>query len=303
MKLFFSLFVSLLLAVQLIAGNTFVVAGYQPYWSKINEIQFDKLTHIHYSFLKPNSDGTVIPVPNAQRLKDIVFKAHANNVKVGIAIGGWNNGDDSAFETLAQNEATRKKFVTELMKVVKEYDLDGVDMDWEYPDAGESSQNYRKLMQALSVQLHKEKKFLSAAVVSFGKKGEGIDEEVFQYLDMLNIMAYDGKMHSSYKQAIDAVEYWSNRGCPKSKLVLGLPFYGRTPYMSYRNLLENDLHAHAKDVIGKVHYNGVAMIQKKTQLALQKCGGVMIWELSQDAVGEHSLLKAIDNILIQQKKN
>jgi len=302
MKLFYSFIASLLLVIGLSAAPDFVVAGYQPSWSSGNVIQYDKLTHVHYSFLKPNADGSLKLVPNPKLLKKIVKDAHAKKVKVGIAIGGWNKGDDSEFEALAKNAATREKFVTEVMKLVKEYKLDGVDMDWEYPDAGESAQNFLKLIRELSIELKKENKFLSAAVVSYGKTGEGIDKEVFQYLDMLNVMAYDGKDHGSFKQATDAIKYWSARGCPQGKIVLGLPFYGRSPYKSYRKLLEDDPQAHAKDVIGKVHYNGLAMIRKKTALAEQQCAGVMMWELSQDAEGQHSLLKAIDDFLILKKR-
>ena len=43
----------------------------------------------------------------------------------------------------------------------------------------------------------------------------------------------------------------------------------------------------------EVNYNGPATIRRKTELALQVAGGVMIWELSQDASGAASLLRVI----------
>ena len=176
-----------------------------------------------------------------------------------------------------------------------------MDMDWEYPDVGESSKHFLSLTQELSTVLRPKKKYLSTAVVSNGRIGDGIDKRVFPLIDMLNIMAYDGKDHGKYEQAEASLKYWGERGCPKDKLILGLPFYGRTPYVSYRKLVAQDPTAPTKDVIGKVRYNGIATMQKKTQLGLTQGAGVMIWELSQDAKGHDSLLKAISEVITTEK--
>ena len=52
-------------------------------------IPYDKLTHINYSFLIPNADGTFVKITNGWKLKKIVELAHNQNVKVSIAVGGW----------------------------------------------------------------------------------------------------------------------------------------------------------------------------------------------------------------------
>ena len=279
----------------------FKVIGYQPSWSgDVEKIQYEKLTHINYSFILPKSDGTFKEMPKPTILNKLVKLAHAKEVKVGIAIGGWNGGDDSAFETLAAAPETRKKFVRETMKMVKTYDLDGVDMDWEYPDEGASSEYFLSLMRELSTELRGNNKFLSTAVVSNGKTGAGIKKEVFPLIDMLNVMAYDGKAHGLYSQAEASIRYWSERGCPKEKLILGLPFYGRSPYRSYRDLIKEDPTAPTKDVIGEIRYNGLATMRKKTLLGMESCGGVMIWELSQDAEGKNSLLRAISEVIAEK---
>lgn len=232
---------------------------------------------------------------NPQRLKNLVKLAHQKNVKVGIAVGGWNDGDDSAFETLAASPKLRAKFIAELVGLVDQYQLDGVDMDWEYPDAGDSAKNFTALIQELNAALEPKGKFLSAAVVSYGSKG--VEKEVFASLDMLNLMAYDGHDHGLIAQAEKSIAFWTKMGCPKEKLILGLPFYGRKPYTPYRKLLESDPTAHTKDQIDKVRYNGISTIQAKCRMAQEKCGSVMIWELSQDSSGEKSLLKAIDQAI------
>ncbi|MBQ1075360.1 hypothetical protein KBX06_19635 [Micromonospora sp. C31] len=76
--------------------------GYLPSWSgDVNAVPYGKLTHVNYAFVLPNGDGTLRPVENPAKLSQLVSRGHAGNVKVSIAIGGWNNGDDSAFEALA----------------------------------------------------------------------------------------------------------------------------------------------------------------------------------------------------------
>jgi len=103
-------------------------------------IPYDKLTHINYSFLTPKDDGTFNLISNGWKLKLIAENAHAHNVKVLISVGGW--GWDSQFETVAANPELRAAFVQNLKAFVDEYQLDGADIDWEYPDAGASAQNF-----------------------------------------------------------------------------------------------------------------------------------------------------------------
>src|SRR6478672_4800209 len=52
-------------------------------------IPYNQLTHINYSFLTPNADGSFNPINNDWKLKQIVATAHANHVKVLISVGGW----------------------------------------------------------------------------------------------------------------------------------------------------------------------------------------------------------------------
>ncbi|MBB5112827.1 GH18 family chitinase [Micromonospora echinospora] len=121
-------------AEAVVLPNNFKSVGYMPSWSgNVNSIQYGKLTHINYAFVLPNGDGSLRPVENPSKLSSLVSLGHANNVKVSIAVGGWNDGDDSAFEALAANSGTRTAFVNNLIAFVNQYNLDGVDMDWEYP--------------------------------------------------------------------------------------------------------------------------------------------------------------------------
>jgi chitinase len=278
------------------------VVGYFPTWAgDVNAIQYDKLTHINYAFALPTAQGGLTGVSSGDaRLRSLVQAAHARGVKVLIAVGGWNDGNDSAFEQMAANPGARTTFVNTLVNFVNAAGLDGVDLDWEYPEPGASAQNFGALARELGAAMRSRGKLLTAAVVANGYYGEGIPASAFADLDFLNIMAYDGgQPHSTYDFAVQALNYWVGRGLPRSKAVLGVPFYGRSPssYVAYSQLVAWDSGAPWKDNVGDVYYNGIPTIQAKARLGLQQGGGVMIWELTQDTTGATSLLSAIAQVL------
>jgi chitinase len=276
--------------------NGFKSVGYMPSWAgSVTSIQYSKLTHINYSFALPNANGTLQPIENTAKLQQLVTLGHQNNVKVSLAIGGWNGGNDSAFESLAASSGGRTTFVNSVMSTVRQYGLDGVDIDWEYPDPGASGTNYTALMQQLGTALHNEGKLLTAAVVSEGNTANGVQPAVFGVVDWLNIMAYDGgSPHANYDWSINAANFWKSRGLPKAKTVLGVPFYSRPGYLTYAQLVAQDPANANRDCTPSGEcYNGLPTIRRKTQWALANAGGIMNWELSQDATGANSLVSAI----------
>ncbi|GAA4276161.1 hypothetical protein GCM10022259_08850 [Aquimarina mytili] len=278
-------------------NNNFKVVGYMPSWQgDANAIQYDKLTHINYSFLLPNSDGSLRPLENAAKMQQLVSLGHAQGVKVLIAVGGWMDGNDSPFTTLAANPSTRTTFVNNLVNFVNQYNLDGVDMDWEYPREGNEPQNFELLMQELGQAMHSRGKLLTAAVVVSGWNADGILNGVFDDVDFLNIMAYDGPDHSTMAQAEGGLNYWLGRGLPKSKAVLGVPFYSRPQAQSYASLLAQGASPNSDSFQGN-NYNGIPTIKAKTEMALQRAGGIMMWELSHDTTDQlTSLLTAIHQV-------
>lgn len=292
------------------SNKTFPIIGYWASWNgSPDSLQYDKLTHINYSFATPKADGRVF-LQNPASLKQMVALAHAKNVKACLAIGGWDLGDgggnDTAFEQLAASRTSRETFIATVMQMVKEYNLDGVDMDWEYPDAGdgivgESARYFDTLMTALGKELHQQKKILSAAVVSGGKTGDGILPSVFNVVDFINIMAYDAQTppHSSLDVAKQALQYWLAKGLPKEKAILGVPFYGKPSKNgngSYKSLVEQDKTAPTKDEVNGCFYNGIPTMKAKTKLAIEQGGGIMIWEVGHDTHDSTSLLRAINEV-------
>src|SRR5690349_6878968 len=74
--------------------NGFRSIGYMPSWAgNVNSIQYNKLTHINYAFVLPNSNGTLQGVPDGGKLSQLVTLAHNNGVKVSLSIGGWSDGN------------------------------------------------------------------------------------------------------------------------------------------------------------------------------------------------------------------
>ncbi|MAM88548.1 MAG: hypothetical protein CME36_14685 [unclassified Hahellaceae] len=290
---------TLALAALFAAGPAaaFKVVGYFPTWQgDVNSIPYGRMTHINYSFVLPtNSGGLQALEGGAARLNTLVSQAHAKNVKVLIAVGGWNDGDDSAFRSLAANSSYRANFVNNIVNFVNQYDLDGVDIDWEYPDAGAEANSFRLLMQDLSRALKPRGKLLTAAVTHNDWPGS-VDSAVIEAVDFLNLMVYDlNYPHSTYQAAQAALTHWKfSEGLPKSKAVLGVPFYSRTNYIAYRDIIARyGAGAAQVDNAGGLDYNGQPTIKAKSELALNEAGGIMFWEISQDTRDNLSLMKTI----------
>ena len=304
----------LLLLSTSVSAQEFKVIAYSFGATKPEEIPYDQVTHINYSFAIPQADGKLAPFKRSEQLRAIVAHAKKYQTKVFISVGGWGIGDgggnDFRFEKLASTPWGRKIFVQSVSAFIDEHQLDGLDLDWEYPDdtvntaAGQeqkSSFYFLELIKELRAELNKKKKQLTIAVVGSNDSiGAGIPEKTFEYVDWVNIMSYDNskeKSHSSYRHAMDCLNYWiDQRNLPASKAVLGLPFYGKYPATPYKKILEIDAAAAEKDTVAGIIYNGPTMIRTKTRLALDRgLGGVMFWELSHDVADpKRSLLHAIN---------
>jgi chitinase len=281
------------------AADGFKQIGYLPSWAgSVSSVQYQYLTHINYAFALPNPGGTLQPIENASKLASLVPTAHANGVRVLLSIGGWNDGNDSAFEALAASSGSRSVFVQDCLAVADRYGLDGIDIDWEYPDPGASGARYQELMSELCSALHARGKLCTAAVVAQGTTAGGVPSAVFGDVDYLQIMAYDANNadHSSYAYAESSLKYWRDRGLPAAKAVLGVPFYARPSWAAYSTLLaagcvETANSCHYQGAIN--WYNGTTLIGQKRQLALANGGGLMNWELSQDVSDARSLLRVM----------
>ena len=289
------------------------VIAYIPNWIDLNSfsttIQYSKLTHINIAFENPDANGylTFNLGSNA-----IINAAHAQNVKVFVSLAGGSASENAAIRANYFNlisPANRTAFIQKIYDYVLAHNLDGVDVDLEGPAI---NGDYGGFVIALANKLHAGGKQISAAL-SEGYGGANVPSSTFAAYDWINIMAYDATgpwnpgnpgPHSPYSMAVNQFNYWTGRGLPASKAIIGLPFYGygfgaaANQGISYANIIAQYPGSENQDQVGNtIYYNGIPTIKAKTTFAIQNAGGVMIWELSQDAVGSKSLLTAINQVI------
>ena len=284
----------------------FRIVGYFPSWSGDPlSVRYPALTHVVYAFALVDATGVYRPVEAPDKLTAVAARARAAGIKSMISVGGWNQGDTSALETICADPDLTAGFVANTLALLDLYGLDGVDLDWEFPGASTAA-GYAELVHALAEALHARGGELSLAVSAADLNGRFVLDAAWQDADWLNVMAYDDGFgqsasvpHSSYSFARSALDYWITvRGVPSSKLVLGVPFYGRSlvnrKSRTYRSLLEQFSQARESDSAGGFSYNGPDTVRAKlVNQARLRAGGVMIWQLNQDARGPESLLSLI----------
>jgi chitinase len=291
-------------------STAFRIVGYYSLQSAMTKdfknIPFDKLTHINLYFLNPDSSGNF---KDLSAIGPFMKAAHDKNVKVLASIAG---GSKHPYYAKLLNDSNRMKFISDLVALVLKYNLDGIDVDIEGSDIDE---NYDNFSVELAKALHQHKKLVTVATAVF-YENDVTDKALAQY-DFVSVMSYDHTgswapekpgPHSTYAQAVEDLAYFKiERGIPKEKLTLGVPFYGygfgptlTTPgiSMDYGEIVSEFPRAQSVDQLdmggGKtLYYNGIPTIKMKTVLAKAEASGIMIWELSGDAKGPNSLLEAI----------
>jgi len=273
-----------------------VVTGYLPHYraGAIDKLPVEKLTDIIFFSISPKADGSL----DTSRVKPDVLKkltqlAHAKNTRVHICVGGWNLS--GGFVPMTFNAKTRAAFVRNLTTYVRAHQLQGADIDWEHPKGAAQIANYQKLLIELKRAFSPHRLWLTVAVPGWG---DHIQSATFPFIDRIHVMAYDqGTPHAPFAGAVKELRHWESRKAPKTKLVLGLPFYGRNSQdatATYAEIIRKHRPKPGADEAGGFHFNGPTTIQRKTAFAIrQGYAGVMIWELGQDAAGKSSLLNAV----------
>jgi GH18 family chitinase len=232
------------------------------------------------------------------------------------------NGATADFKNATASSTTTTTFIKTIMDNVRQYALDGVDIDWEFPTTTDGTDaQFTALMKQLSDSLHTNGKYYLTAAITAGKYAgsirDAVQNAVFNYADWFNVMAYDDfnttvpyKHHSDMALVNSSMNYWlTTRGMPLAKFVLGLPAYGRpsgitqtNTILTYAAILTQGGNVASDSAIVTssgyatpymVYYNGQPTIKLKTMQAKLRGNGVMLWEKGQDANDNNSLLKAV----------
>lgn len=301
--------------VNYVSDNSFKIVAYFPSYQNPDSVDVTKykmITHLYYAFLNPTASGGLSTLSQPARFSKVISDARSRGVKVGISVSGASD----IFVMLAANAASRTSLVKNVLAFVKQYNLDGVDLDWEYPRTTDGSDaTYTLLVKEMSDTLHNNNKYLSAAVtpaVYAGSVRDGFRAENFAYLDFLNIMMYDGlgwdksalKQHASFNMSVASSDFWlTSKGLPKDKAIMGIPAYGRNGAniaAGYRTIINGGGKPGIDSAMyngSMFYYNGTKTVKEKAMLAKHRGNGIMFWEFYFDTNGSSSLLKAANDTL------
>lgn len=327
-----------------------------------------RLTHINYAFANVTEEGRVVlesqqDSVNLARLRSL--KSANPNLDILLSIGGWAWSD--YFSNAALTDSSRVLFARTAVDLLDTHDLDGLDIDWEYPAQPgednvyrpEDTQNFTRLLRTVRRHLDRqaERDGRSEADPYLLTIAAGATEDFLQHtnmdaahepLDFVNLMTYDfhgawtehtghhsnlyppARPDSVQGSAAAAVNLFVKAGIPPSKLVLGVPFYGRGwsgvsadndgLYQSYAesrgsysyDTLANDLSArpdfveqwdaaarapslrNADSSLLITYENPRSLRAKAHYVQSRGLGGIMYWEHS---AGDGTLLRTLSETL------
>jgi chitinase len=165
-------------------------------------LPLDKLTHIIFSFTEVIDQEMKFKNPGSSEKLSLLVKQKKNHphIKVMVACGGW--GGSGGFSDMAASPENRKKFVDSVTRFLNQYQLDGLDIDWEYPGmrgAGnpfipEDKANFTFLMRELREAMDATDKDMVLTFASAGWKRyyDHVElNEVLKYANYMNVMTYD----------------------------------------------------------------------------------------------------------------
>lgn len=238
-------------------------------------IDYSNYTILNYSFFQTDTAGNITgtdpwadtlmlrgridwgkPQPAYYQNTSLIDFAHLWGVKVIPVIGGWTLSE--TFPKMAASPKARANFAHNCVQLIKSYQFDGIDIDWEYPTykphggTPEDKQNFTLMMQAIRDSIDAygkeidQKMLLMAAFGANENNMEGIEyDKIKNILDYINLMTYDynggwseeSNHHSplySAKENNEGSLDWSFRtltkkyGVPAEMINVGTGFYARS---------------------------------------------------------------------------
>ncbi|MGB5445810.1 MAG: glycoside hydrolase family 18 protein [Psychromonas sp.] len=294
-----------------------------------NDIDYSQLTHLIFGYIYVNadgsfdinSDGTLSDIDDSDDLKDIIDDLQNDGVEVFFSIGGTANSAN--LETIAADDDLTDDFINNIVDLVDEYGLDGIDLSWQYPETDDEGELFEDLVEALSDELDDQGTTFTIEVLSGLDEEEDyadvIDSDVFDYVDFVNVKGFndnndegadgDDDLYLTTDDFSDVIDYWTDRCLIQNKLVVSIPVFGTTEDAAtetYSDIVneKTDKSTFACDdddnasISGVTYYfNAIPTVVEKTAYAESYAGGILLKSLDQDynEDSEYSLLNAISD--------
>lgn len=311
--------------------------------SSASDYTYQNLDIVVYAHVKANASGTLYNLSTISTyLPSRVTKCHNNGTYALLSLGMMDAEHLGYMTTIAASADLRATLITNIVNSINTYNLDGIDIDWEFPKSSEKA-NFTIFMHELrdAVKANNPNHLVTVAT--------GIDsyanydyENSAQYIDYISIMTYDMqhgsyashqaamtyKLYHCYKAISNAYTYYvTNSGISPSKLILGIPFYGRkftntdgvgtsatsagaisystivSDYLTnpnYEELWDNDCNVpylYSATDRTFITYDNPTSIANKIAYAKEKgFAGVMYWQDAQDD-GDTLVTAIIDNMI------
>lgn len=240
------------------------------------------------------------------------------NIKIIISTGGAPAPGDmnitTRLNTILANAAARTALADDLRDFIQNYNLDGWDFDLEHPVTQTEKDNHQLFLSMMRTRLDAlEATLCKDLEISIALNGETdqfvvdpsgadyVNPGVDPYVDFYHLMTYDASYtahnainsswplnHSPLIHAQESVRDFSNPpfNWSKSKMTIGIPFYGRNGAATSNYAAINATQTAAiynADASGGYNYNGCVTITNKVNFAKSAgLAGVLVWEGSQD---------------------
>jgi len=285
----------LLVCVQGVLSQDFSIAGYLPDYRSYIDVNATApfLTDLILFSIEPRTlathlEGTCCLGENhyrIARLAQIYKKERGAELRLWVSVGG--GGRSEAFASIVADQDKRTNFIQELIQLCHGEGLQGVDLDWEIPRTHQELQSYVELLLQASKALHAKNLLLSVALHA----RQFMPPQVYHAVDRVHLMAYDlaAPHYAQYDSVVQAVQEFVQYQCPLSKLVLGIPAFGRhfeNPSLvrTFAELMdESSDEAMSRQEWNGYRYDSPESVQKKVEYAVRNgLAGVFFWELGQD---------------------
>ncbi|KEH36081.1 glycoside hydrolase family 18 protein [Medicago truncatula] len=279
----------MILQLQFSSTNAAIKGGYWYSDSDlaVSDIDPSYFTHLFCAFADLDSNTNQVTISSTHAASFSTFtetiQSKSNSVKTLLSIGGGGGGPTLAqkFANMASQASTRKSFIDSSIRLARNNNFHGLDLDWQYPSSDAEMTNFgllikewRAAVAAESRSSDKPELLLSAAVggsdqITPLKYYPG--QDVANNLDWVNVMTYDLyisdinptqtqppaplKNPTGQFSADEGITKWVGLGVPKSKLALGLPFYGYKWSLADPN--KHRIHDKATQGLGAVKYKDI----------------------------------------------